>query len=138
MFDSASGDVECQSEQQHGDDEVVGHDAGYHDVAEGEEQQGENRGCCLVQFQYFAKDSLQEKGGIEPAEHLDDYCDEKGTVVACEFHQSHIDDWETEPGELSTSSVAIVWIESITISCGATSWVWLKIFSNCVSQRTVI
>lgn len=27
----------------------------------------------------------------------------------------------TEPGELSTSSVAIVWIESITISCGATS-----------------
>ena len=92
MFDSASGDVECQNEQQHGDDEVVGHDAGYHDVAEGEEQQGENRGCCLVQFQHFAKDSLQEKGGIEPAEHLDDYCDEKGTVVTCEFHQSHIDE----------------------------------------------
>ena len=58
MFDSASGDVERQNEQQHGDDEVVGHDAGYHDVAEREEQQGENRRCCLVQLQHFAKDSL--------------------------------------------------------------------------------
>lgn len=29
---------------------------------------------------------------------------------------AHSRTWETEPGELSTSSVAMVWIESITIS----------------------
>ena len=42
----------------------------------------------------------------------------------------------TLPGELSTLSVLIVWIESITTISGLTSWIFLKILSSEVSQRT--
>ena len=42
---------------------------------------------------------------------------------------------EILPGELSTSSVAIVCMESITTSLGACSCICVKIFSNDVSQR---
>ena len=48
--------------------------------------------CRLVEIHYLPEDSFQEEGGIESAEYLDDYRDEKGTVVACEFHQPHIDE----------------------------------------------
>ena len=92
MFHSETGYIECQDEQHHGDDEMVGHDAGNHYISEGEEQQGKDMRCRLVEIHYLPEDSLQEEGGIESAEYLDDYRDEKGTVVACEFHQPHIDE----------------------------------------------
>ena len=90
MFHSESGYVERQDEQHHGNDEMVGHDAGNHHISEGEEQQGEDMRCRLVEIHYLPEDSLQEESGIESAEYLDDYRDEKGTVVACDFHQPHI------------------------------------------------
>ena len=87
---SLAGDIKCQNQQHHRDDKVVGNDGGDHDESEGKEEQGEHPGNLLSQFYDLTEDTIEEYHGIEAAEYLYGDGDEQGTVVACQLHQSHI------------------------------------------------
>lgn len=84
-------DIERQEQQQHGNDEVVGHDAGQKDVAEREEEGCEQQAVGLGEAHDFTQEAEQEQPRIDRREEQDHRHEQHGAVGFRHGHQPLIE-----------------------------------------------